>query len=78
MLARCAALRLLERSIEFEHGKLAVVRLAMAVRSGAFVSVECWTYCSDVAASSGDALTRALFLEAAQGEAVPGPRQHDE
>lgn len=71
VLAQCAALRLLERSIEFEHGSLAVVRLAMAVRAGASVPAACWVYCSHVAASSGDALTRALYLEAVRGRLSP-------
>lgn len=66
MLAKEAAVRLLERSIQFGHGRLSVVRLAMAVQSGAVISREHWIYCRQVASASKDAGTQALFLEAAQ------------
>lgn len=65
-LAKEAAVQLLERSIRFGHGRLSVVRLAMAVHSGAEIPKEHWLYCREVAASSKDAVTQALFLEAAQ------------
>lgn len=65
-LAKEAAVKLLERSIQFGHGRLSVVRLAMAINSGAVISQEHWIYCSHVAVSSNDAITQALFLEATQ------------
>lgn len=65
-LAKDAAVQLLERSIRFGHGRLAVVRLVMAVHSGAEIPKEHWLYCQEVAASSKDVGTQALFLEAAQ------------
>ncbi|MDR3453100.1 MAG: hypothetical protein P4L96_09895 [Rhodoferax sp.] len=74
-LAKDAALRLLARSISFGHGRLSVVRLAMAVRSGADVPQEHWIYCRQVASSSEDACTQALFEEAVQ--AVPGSSKSD-
>jgi hypothetical protein len=36
-LAKEVAVQLLDRSIKFGHGRLSVVRLAMAVRSGAWI-----------------------------------------
>ena len=49
LLAREAALALLERSIGFGHGRLAVVRLAMAVQAGAEVPAPHWHYCREAA-----------------------------
>lgn len=56
-----AALWLLDRSIAFGHRRLAVVRLAMAVRVGAAVGAERWRYCAEAALS--DAELRATFDE---------------
>ena len=53
-LSKETALWLLRRSIEFGHGRLAVVRLGMAVRVGAEVPPEHWHYCSGVADTSRD------------------------
>lgn len=65
-LAKEAAVQLLERSIQFGHARLSVVRLAMAVRSGAVISHDHWNYCRQVASTSKNAGTQALFLEASQ------------
>lgn len=65
-LAKEAALQLLERSIQFGHGRLSVVRLAMAVQSGAVIPREHWSYCRHVASTSKDAGTQGLFMEACQ------------
>lgn len=65
-LAKEASLQLLERSIQFGHGRLSVLRLAMAVQSGAVIPQEHWDFCRQVASSSKDACTQALFLESAQ------------
>lgn len=65
-LAKEAAAYLLERSIRFGHGRLSVVRLAMAVQSGALIPHEHWNYCRQVASSSNDAGIRTLFLTASQ------------
>lgn len=65
-LAKEVAGQLLERSIHFGHGRLSVIRLAMAVHCGAAIPKEQWLYCRDVAASSQDAVTQALFQEAVQ------------
>jgi hypothetical protein len=48
------ALALLERSMEFGHGALAVVRLAMAAKCGATLSERHWRFCLDVVASCRD------------------------
>lgn len=67
VLAQDVAIRLLERSIAFGHRRLAVVRLAMAVKSGATVPQEHWLYCREVATTSREPVTQNLFLQAAQG-----------
>ena len=45
--ARESALALLDRSIKFGHRRLAVVRLAVAVKAGAAVTREQWAYCEE-------------------------------
>jgi hypothetical protein len=65
-LAKDLALQLLERSINFGHGRLSVLRLAMAVQSGAVVADEHWHACSKIASASRDASVQALYMEAAQ------------
>jgi hypothetical protein len=59
------ALALLTRSIHFSHGRLAVLRLSMAIDAGAAVPTEHWLYCSEVARSSGDVQLQALYRSAA-------------
>lgn len=53
-LARESAVRLLGRSISFGHGRLAVIRLAIAVNAGAQVPEEFLTYCRNAALKIGD------------------------
>jgi hypothetical protein len=67
-LASDLALKLLERSIRFGHGRLSVLRLAMAVQSGAVIADEHWSVCHSIAYASKDACTKALYLEAAQAK----------
>jgi hypothetical protein len=66
VLARASALSLLSRSIAFHHGRLAIIRLATAVRAGADIPPEHWVYCREAAACAKDTALRALFLGAAQ------------
>ena len=66
VLARASALSLLSRSIAFHHGRLAIIRLAMAVQAGADIPPEHWAYCREAAACAKDAALRTLFREAAQ------------
>lgn len=61
VLAKEAALALLDRSIKFGHPRLAVIRLAMAVRAGADVPASHWDYCRATVAQSRDLSLRALF-----------------
>ena len=64
-LSQESALSLLARSIEFGHGRLAVIRLVMAVQTGAVVSEDQWQYCRDVATSArADDTLRALYRDA--------------
>jgi hypothetical protein len=59
------ALALLTRSIRFAHGRLAVLRLAMAVDAGASIPREHWLYCSRVAGSSTDVTLQEIYRTAA-------------
>ena len=68
-LAQEAALSLLERSIGFGHRRLAVIRLSIAVQTGADIPKEHWVYCREAASMSRDDSLRALFLDAAQAAA---------
>jgi hypothetical protein len=65
-LARASALTLLSRSIAFRHGRLAIIRLAMAVQVGADIPTEHWVYCREAASCAKDLALRTVFLEAAQ------------
>jgi len=65
VLAKESALALLARSIDFGHSRLAVIRLAMAVKAGADVPAAHWEYCRAAAACARDTELQALFAEAA-------------
>jgi hypothetical protein len=69
ILGEQAALSLLARSISFGHGRLAVIRLAMAVQAGADVPKDHWIYCREAATRSQDGRLRDMFLEAAHAAA---------
>lgn len=69
-LARESALSLLARSILFGHGRLAVIRLGMAVHAGAEVPAEHWDYCRQAAETCRDATVKGLYLAAAQRAGV--------
>jgi hypothetical protein len=77
-----SALALLDRSIRFGHGRLAVVRLAMAVDAGAKVHQEHWTYCAGVAQRGRDLQLHELYLSAVtrarSREDVGAPAIHPE
>lgn len=68
--ARESALALLARSIKFGHRRLALVRLAMAVRAGAAVTREQWAYCEEAVSRSGDSALREM-LETAMRSGAP-------
>jgi len=72
-IGRESALSLLSRSIGFGHGRLAIIRLCMAVHTGATVPAEQWHYCHRAAHASKDASLQALYLSAARqaGGRVP-------
>lgn len=74
-LAAESALSLLARSIGFGHRRLAVMRLVVAVESGAQVPHEHWLYCARAAQASQDRKLQDLYLLAAtapQGPATNG------
>jgi len=78
VLAQGAALQLLERSIRFGHGRLAVIRLVMAAQAGAEVSAAHWDYCRNAALASEDRSLQALYLQAVQAvNRSSGRRQAD-
>lgn len=60
-----AALALLSRSVVFGHGRVAVMRLKLAVEAGAQVPHELWAYCARAAGASQDAKVQGLYREAA-------------
>lgn len=66
VLATVAVVLHFERSIRFGHGRLSVVRLAIAAQSGASIPREHWNYCKQVASSSKDSNTQSLYMEAAR------------
>ncbi|MFL9904531.1 hypothetical protein PQR75_07785 [Paraburkholderia fungorum] len=61
---RESAIALLERSIDYGHRHVAVIRFAMAVSIGAEVTVEQCRYCEDVAATTDDPALHALLATA--------------
>jgi len=58
------ALALLQRSIEFGHGRLSVLRLALAAQAGALVPAEHWNYCKEIIERADDPTLRETFLTA--------------
>ena len=73
-LARDSALGLLERSIGFGHGRLAVLRLSLAAKAGAEITLAHWAYCEAVARRSRDPALEAVL---ARARAVARPRADD-
>jgi hypothetical protein len=65
VLASEAALLLLTKSIVFGHGRLAVMRLGLAVSAGASVPEEHWSYCARAARESCDGRIQELYRDAA-------------
>ena len=59
------ALALLSRSVVFGHGRLAVMRLKLAVEAGAQVPHDLWAYCARAACASQDVKVQGLYREAA-------------
>jgi len=59
-----SALQLLTRSIEFGHGRLAVVRLWIATEAGADIPEPHWRYCRGVVDACGDRTLTALLARA--------------
>lgn len=70
--ARESAQQLLARSIRNGHRRLTLIRLVEAVRAGAPVEPEQWTYCEVVAAGGVDAELGALLVMAKQQRALQG------
>lgn len=69
-LPRDIALALLERSMDFGHGAVAVARLAVAVKCGAAVSDRHWRFCQEVVSHRHDP-ELAQLLNAARRLGAP-------
>ena len=63
--ARVCASALLNRSIDYGHARLAVLRLVAAARMGADIPSAHWDYCSNVISLCKDPELRDLFSKAA-------------
>lgn len=74
-LARESARYLLDRSIGFGHRRLAVIRLSIAVGTGAALTQAHWAYCREAVERSRDAALRTLldhaFATASLGTNTP-------
>jgi len=57
--SQAIALALLDRSIKFRHGRLALLRLKEALALGAVVDAAQWAYCQGVLAQVHDIALRA-------------------
>lgn len=62
--ARACACALLNRSIDYGHARLAVLRLVAAARMGADIPAAHWEYCSGVVSLCKDPELRDLFSKA--------------
>lgn len=68
--AQASALALLNRSIRFGHDRLALLRLADALRLGAHVSTEHWRYCDAAMIRVGDEALCDRIVKAARNQVV--------
>lgn len=68
--ARASALALLDRSIRFGHDRVALLRLAAAVRLGARVSAEQWQYCEAAMARIGDEALYDRLIETVRHQVI--------
>lgn len=59
-----AALALLARSIDFGHGRLAVIRFSIAVQAGASVPASHRAYCEEVVRCSSDPALKYMWRSA--------------
>lgn len=71
LLGRDSALALLARSISFGHGRLAVLRLCVAVETGATVPGEHWQYCLRVVTRDRDRQLQELYRSAVAKAGTP-------
>lgn len=69
--AKESALALLDRSISFGHDRLAVIRLSMAVDSGAEVSHAHWRYCEETVKRCRDVNLLVILHQARHAAALP-------
>lgn len=65
--SQAIALALLDRSIKFKHGRLALLRLKEALALGAAVDAAQWAYCKAVLAQVQDGALRAELEQARRG-----------
>jgi hypothetical protein len=77
VLAREAAVALLDRSIRFGHGRLAVVRLGLAAHLGAPITPAQLGYCQSAAERSRDPQLLALLGEVQRRTTIAAPTGKD-
>lgn len=73
---RASAIELLEHSIRRRHKRLAVIRFAAAIRTGATITRPHWEYCEAIIASMGDNKLRLMVTDAIDevaGDQASGP-----
>lgn len=68
--ARASALELLDRSIRFGHDRVALLRLAAAMRLGAQVTAEQWRYCEAAMARVGDEALRDRIVATVRHQVI--------
>ncbi|MBS0370560.1 MAG: hypothetical protein JSS57_15340 [Proteobacteria bacterium] len=66
---RASAIALLEHSIQRRHKRLAVIRFAAAIRTGAAIGLPNWKYCEEALASIDDDKLRQRVIDAIDGVA---------
>lgn len=71
-LGRASALALLDRSIQYRHERLAILRLIAATELGAAVRSEQWKYCEEVVARDHNGALRDLLSSAVPAERTMG------
>lgn len=64
--ARDCAIALLNRSVAYGHGRLAVLRFVTAVRLGAEVPPSCLDHCHAAAEASHDPALQRMFIAAVE------------
>lgn len=68
--ARASAISLLERSVQLRHKRLAVIRFALAIQTGASISSAQREYCEKALAILNDGKLRQMVYDASKGTLI--------